>query len=332
MKNLDDLLNLITGNIAPDRKAEVLSALNDEAEDKDLYRKAKITWAMMSSTQKMPEYELEEAYKELHSRISSSRKPFRMFPPVYLKYAAVALLFVGLSTAMFYWGRNDSRSIASELKYTSVITGKGQVSKVILPDSSVVWINSGTTLTYDNYFSKDNRNLSLSGQAFLEVRKNKQLPLIVSSGDLQVKVLGTRFDVKAYPDDDEFKIILESGKVELLHTKDKSFSYHMVPGQMASYRLQSGDVKMETVGNQNYSGWRAGELVFVDTPMSEVIKSLKRKFDIEIEVGNRSVYRSVFNANFKNENLKEILDYIQFSCHVNYTMVSGRTGVRVELY
>ena len=332
MKNLDDLLNLITGNIASDRKAEVLSALNEEAEDKELYRKAKITWAMMSSTQKMPEYELEESYKELYSRISSSRNGLRIFRSVYLKYAAAALLLIGLSTTMFYLGRSDSQSVESELKYTSVITGKGQISKVILPDSSVVWINSGTTLTYDNNFSKDNRNLSLSRQAFLEVRKNKHLPLIVSSGDLQIKVLGTRFDVKAYPDDDEFKVVLESGKVELLHLNDKSFSYHMVPGQMASYRLQSGDVRLESVGNQNYSGWKTGELVFVDTPMTEVIKSLKRKFDIEVEVGSQSVYRSVFNANFKNESLKEILDYIQFSCHLNYTMVSGKTGVRVKLY
>jgi len=332
MENLDDIFNLITGNISDDRKGEVLSTLKDDAENGELYRKAKTTWALMSSAQKMPDYELEESYTKLSSRISSSRNGFQIVLFSYLKYAAVVLLLVGLSTVMFYWGRSDVRSIASELKYTSVITGKGQVSKVILPDSSVVWINSGTTLTYDNNFSKDNRNLSLSGQAFLEVRKNKQLPLIVTSGDLQVKVLGTRFDVKAYPDDDEFRIILESGKVELLNTKDKSFSYHMVPGQMASYRLQSGDVRMETVGNQNHSGWRAGELVFVDTPMSEVIKNLKRKFDVEIEVGNRSVYRSVFNANFKNENLKEILDYIQFSCHLNYTMVSGKTGVRVKLY
>jgi ferric-dicitrate binding protein FerR (iron transport regulator) len=149
---------------------------------------------------------------------------------------------------------------------------------------------------------------------------------------LQIKVLGTRFDVKAYPEDEEIKVTLESGKVELLNSKNKYFVYTMKPGQMASYDPLSNEVKMKTVVPQNYSGWKNGELIFVDTPMSEVLKSLKRKFDVEIEVDNPYVYRSVFNANFKNESLKEILNYIQFSCHINYTLISEKNGVHIKLF
>lgn len=331
MKNLGDILNLITGNIALDRKKEVFSIIKEESENEELYRKAKITWALMSSAQKMPDYEIEKSYKRLNSRIST-KQGFQKILPTYVRYAAAVVLLVGFSTIMFYLGRRDNLNLVSELKYTSVVADKGQISKVILPDSSIVWINSGTTLTYDNNFSQNNRNLSLKGQAFFEVRKNKHLPLIVTSGDLQVKVLGTRFDVKAYSEDDEIKVMLESGTVELLNSKDKSFVYRMIPGQMASYDLQSNKVEMETVANQNYSSWKTGKLIFIDTPMAEVIKSLKRKFDVEIEVGNTSVYRSVFNANFKNESMKEILDYIQFSCHVNYTIVPEKNGIKIKLY
>jgi len=331
MKKLDDILNLITGNITSDRKKEVFSIRKEESENEELYRKAKITWALISSTQKMPDYEIEKSYKKLQTRISS-KYGFQIKLYTYIRYAAAVVLLVGLSAIMFHLGRQGVPNLTSELKYTSVIADKGQISKVILPDSSIVWLNSGTTLTYDNYFSQNNRNLSLSGQAFFEVRKNKQLPLIVTSGNLQVKVLGTRFDVKAYPEDDEIKVTLESGKVELLNSKDKSFVYRMIPGQMASYDLQSNKVEMETVVTQNYSSWKTGKLIFIDTPMAEVIKSLKRKFDIEIEVGNTSVYRSVFNANFKNESMKEILDYIQFSCHVNSTIVSEKNGIKIKLY
>jgi len=331
MKNLDDILNLITGNIAPDRKKEVFSILKEESENKELYRKAKITWALMSSTQKMPDYEIEKSYKKLNSRIST-KHGFHRIGPTYLRYAAAIVLLVSLSSIMFYLGRRDTQNLVSELKYTSVVADKGQISKVILPDSSIVWINSGTTLTYDNNFSQNNRNLSLKGQAFFQVRKNKHLPLIVTSGDLQVKVLGTQFDVKAYPEDEEIKVTLESGEVELLNSKDKSFVYKMTPGQMASYDNQSNKVEIKTVVSQNYSSWKNGELIFIDTPMAEVIKSLQRKFDIEIEVGHASVYRSVFNANFKNESMKEILDYIQFSCHVNYTIKSEKNGTKIKLY
>jgi transmembrane sensor len=331
MKNLEYILNLITGNIAPDRKKEVFSIIKESSENEELYRKAKITWALMSSTQKMPDYEIEKSYLRLNARIST-KHGFQKILSTYVRYAAVFVLLVGFSAIMFYLGRRGDHNLVSELKYTSVVAEKGQISKVILPDSSIVWINSGTTLTYDNNFSQDNRNLSLKGQAFFEVKKNKHLPLIVTSGDLHVKVLGTRFDVKAYPDDDEIKVTLESGKVELLSAKDKSFAYKMIPGQMASYNLQSSEVKMETVVTQDYSSWKTGKLIFIDTPMAEVIKSLKRKFDVEIEVGNTSVYRSVFNANFKNESMKEILDYIQFSCHLNYTIILEKNGTKIKLY
>jgi co-chaperonin GroES (HSP10) len=82
---------------------------------------------------------------------------------------------------------------------------------------------------------------------------------------------------------------------------------------MAEYESQTGKIKITTIESQNYINWKDGELIFVDTPMAEVIKRLERRFNIEIKVGNPKVYKSVFNANFKNESLKEILDYISQS-------------------
>lgn len=329
MENLDDILNLITNNLAPDQKRKVFSAVKEDPESEDLYRKAKITWALMASTQKMPDYEIEKSYENIHARISGQDNQRSVFFK-YLKYAALAFALVGLSATMFYWGRQNT-GLTSALKYTSVVADKGQISKVILPDSSVVWLNSGTTLTYNSNFSQSNRDLSLSGEAFLEVRKNKQLPLIVTSGKLQVKVLGTRFDVKAYADDDEIKVILESGRVELLQTNDKSFRYKMDPGQMASFDRQSNKMDIKTTNVQIFSGWKKGELNFIDTPMPEVLKSLKRKFDVVFEVNSTKVYRSVFNANFKNESLKEILDYIQYSCHISYAIVPEKNGIKTKI-
>ncbi len=329
MNNLDDILNLITNNLAPDQKEEVLSSIKEDLESENLYRKAKITWALMASTQKMPDYEIEKSYGNIHARISSQANQRSIFFK-YFKYAAVVFAMVGMSATMFYMGRQNT-GFTHALKYTSVVADKGQVSKVILPDSSVVWLNSGTTLSYNSSYSQNNRDLSLSGEAFLEVRKNTQLPLVVTSGKLMVKVLGTRFDVKAYPDDKEIKVLLESGKVELLHTSDKSFRYKIDPGQMASFDQQSNKMNICTTNVQVFSGWKKGELNFVDTPMSEVLKSLKRKFDVVFEVNSSKVYRSVFNANFKNESLKEILDYIQYTCQISYTIIPEKNGVKTKI-
>jgi ferric-dicitrate binding protein FerR (iron transport regulator) len=218
-------------------------------------------------------------------------------------------------------GEQNSISSESGIKYTSVVAGRGQISKVILPDSSVVWLNSGTTLTYDNGYSYKNRDLNLSGQAFLEVKKNKKLPLSVASGDLRIKVLGTRFDVCAYPDENSIRVFLESGKVELLNAADHSFNYKLSPGEVAKYNTQSGKIKIKEAAKGDYFTWKDGTLKFVDVPMDEVIKQLERKFDVEVTVKSPNVYKTVFNANFTTESLKEILDYIQFSCPISYQLI-----------
>ena len=329
MKNLNDILNVITGNIDTEGKRDVYSDVKGDSDAKDLFKKAKITWALMSSARKMPDYKVEESYRALHARIFEKHSSYKLNS--YFRYVAVLILVVGISALTFYLGKQNSVSPDSGLKYTSVVADRGQISKVILPDSSVIWLNSGTTLTYDNNYSYRNRNLNLSGQAFLEVKKNKNLPLVVASGNLRVKVLGTRFDVNAYPDDNIIKVTLESGNVELLNSTDKSFRYKLNPGQMAEFKPQSGRVEIKTVESQNYTNWKDGELIYVDSPMAEVLKRLERKFNIEIEVVNPNVYKSVFNANFKNESLKEILDYIQFSCPVTYRLIPGKGNTQTKV-
>ncbi|HZL11865.1 MAG TPA: FecR domain-containing protein [Prolixibacteraceae bacterium] len=329
MKNLDDILNLITGDMNPDDKREAFSRIKGNNVAETLFIKAKLTWALMSSTRKVPDSKVEEAYQLLHKRIFTQRNSLNLYS--FFRYAAILILLVGVPVLTFYIGKQNSVSSNSSLKYTTVVAENGQISKIILPDSSIVWLNSGTTLTYDNNYSFKNRNLDLKGQAFLEVRKNKNLPLIVASGNLRVKVLGTRFDVNAYPADDHFKVTLESGHVELLNSSDKSFKYKLNPGEMADYELASGKLEITPVKSQNYVSWKNGELNFVDTPMAEVIKRLERKFNVEIEVVHANVYNSVFNANFKNENLKEILEYIKFSCPITYQLIQEKDSIQTKV-
>ena len=329
MKNLDDILNLITGNTDAARKQEIYSQVKGDTEAKYFFKKAKIIWALMSSTRKMPDYKVEKSYRVLHARISPVQTLYKLNS--FLKYVAVLVMVAGISALTFYLSKQNSKVPRLAMKYTSVVADRGQISKVILPDSSVVWLNSGTTMTYDNNYSYDNRNLNLSGQAFLEVKKNKDLPLVVASGNLRVKVLGTRFDVNAYPDDQTIKITLESGKIELLNSTNDSFDYTLNPGEMAEYESQTGGVKINSVTSQKYINWKDGELIFVDTPMDEVLKRLERKFNIEIEVHNPKVYRSVFNAYFKNESLKEILDYIQFSCPITYRLITRKENTKTKV-
>lgn len=325
MEYPEEIMNLITRNAELKDKGKVFNEIKKDEEAKQLLKKGKVAWALMSSTREMPVYKVEESYQRLHERLSNTKKSSKLIV-LTVKYAAAVLLLIGIGAISYQWGKIKSGiSGDAELKYTSIVADQGQVSKIILPDSSVVWLNSNSKLTYDNKFSYSNRALQLSGQAFLQVRKNKELPLTVACGNLQVKVLGTRFDVDAYPDEEVVKVTLESGKVQLLNTKKQSFDYKLSPGQMAKFSSKNNTVEIvDSVNVQNFIGWKDGELIFSDASMDEVIKRLERKFNLTVEVNNPKIYTSVFNARFKDESLKEILDYLHYSCLIDYQLIPAK--------
>ncbi|MFV0591715.1 MAG: FecR family protein [Draconibacterium sp.] len=333
MNELKHIVNLATGNIDPEDRKEVLQKLKATEEDKEIYRKAKTAWTLLSSTRKRRDYDLEKSYILLHQRISEDKRSSGFRMGTFLKYAAIVVILIGLPVLLFFSKDMLFSETASELKYTSVVADAGQISKIILPDSSVVWLNSGTSLSYNNEFSLNNRDLYLKGQAYLQVTKNKNLPLIVSCNDLKVKVLGTHFDVNAYPESKNTEVILESGSVELLQEGNDAFSYRLRPGEKARYNKQLKEVQISKFEHPYSSHWREGYLIFSDTPMSEVIKKLERRFDVEIIVRNSEVDKSIFNAKFKDETLEEILNYIQYSCPIKYKILNNPDNkMQIELY
>ena len=104
-----------------------------------------------------------------------------------------------------------------------------------MPDSSIVWLNSGTTLTYRDNFSEHRREVILNGEAFFKVAHNDKLPFDVCCNDVVISVLGTEFDVNAYPESGKVSVALESGKVVLSHNRIESFNYTLKPGELATY-------------------------------------------------------------------------------------------------
>ncbi len=331
MENTDDIIKLITENIDPKSKEEILSEIGRDPESEKIYNKVKVAQAFLTSVNKMPEYKIEHSYQRLQQRIGLKPVPSRFKIGILLKYAAILILMLCAVPVTFYVKNQFTGKTA--LKYTSIVTKNRETSQIILPDSSVVWLNSCTMLTYNNDYSVNNRDLSVKGEAYLNVRKDRKIPLIISCDDLKIKVLGTRFNVSAYPEEHKITVALESGSVELLHAKNESFSYKLKPGEIAQYDTELKDVTIEKTDVLNYTGWKEGLLVFKDAPMAEVIRVLERKFNAEITVRDQAVYEPAFNATFKNEELTEILNYIRYSCHIQYRIQKDKANkVKVELY
>ncbi len=322
MENFEDILKLVTGNLSREEKKKVIADICDKKENKEVFKKVKISWAFLSSTRKLNDYEIENAYLKIHDKISGKKRRLNTTLKTVFKYAAIVVFLISLTT-IYYTNKQQFRRTDTfqKLSYTSFITENGQRSKVVLPDSSIVWLNSGTTLSYPSNFSEQNRTVTLNGQAFFQVFHNETSPFSVQTNGLIVRVLGTKFDVDAYPENDKIAVVLESGKVELAHNGSESFSYTMKPGEKATYNIVNNALTINYTDAAIYSSWKDGKLIFRNESMKNVIEKLKRWYNINIEVVDEEVFNSIFSGTIQNESYEEIFRYIEIVCDVHCKLI-----------
>ena len=225
----------------------------------------------------------------------------------YFRYAAVILILISISALVYTFSHPRP---SDKLIYTTVAADFGQISKVVLPDSTVIWINSGSTITYNNQFSENNRNVELVGEAFFKVRKNKNLPMIVKSSGLQVKVLGTEFCVTAYPEEKNVQVVLEKGSIELTTPEISKFKQIMTPGELASFDKQKKQLTLSSVNTGLYTSWKDGIINIYNMPLREVVIRLEKRYNQKFMV-DRAIRHLPYTFTIKNENLNTILSLME---------------------
>lgn len=226
----------------------------------------------------------------------------------FFKYAAILVLLISVPSLFYFF--TQSKTPEQQLVYTTVAADFGQISKVVLPDSTVIWINSGSTIRYNNQFSATNRDIDLVGEAFFKVRKNTELPMIVSNTDLKVKVLGTEFSVMAYPEENFIQIVLDKGKVELTSTAHSKFRQEMKPGEMANFNKEKKELTISNVNTVLYTSWKDGLINIYNLPLSELVIKLEKRYNQKFVVDDE-IKNLPFTFTIKNENLNNILSLME---------------------
>ena len=221
----------------------------------------------------------------------------------FFRIAAIFFFVISIGSLAYFFA-NQEESLPEF--YTSVMAENGQISKVELPDGSLVWLNSGSEITYSNFFASNNRNIKLVGEAYFQVTKNEDIPLVVNSGDLQVKVLGTQFNVAAYPDASHIDVVLEEGSVELLNREVESFSYILKPGERAIFDKYDRKLVLSNVNTSKFTSWKEGIINIYDQSLEELTKRLETRYNQEFEFDD-DVKNFHYTFTIKNESLDEII-------------------------
>ena len=224
----------------------------------------------------------------------------------YQKFARIAAVIIPLflfAGGMFYYLSPQNEMIEVSVAY-------GEQKRLILPDSSEVWLNAGSIILYPETFAKDKRLVMLDGEAYFSIKKDTASPFIVEASQLSVKVLGTRFNVKAYPNDEKITTTLTSGKVEV---SVRSQPPHILkPDEQLTYDKKSSDIHISVIDTNDTNCWMAGKLVFTNASAGEIFRTLERHYNTTIDNTAIIPASKRYTVKFlKDEGLNEILNILK---------------------
>lgn len=184
-----------------------------------------------------------------------------------------------------------------------------QVEEFELPDGSVIKLDPNSSLTYHQNFGEGNREVTLEGAAYFDVKRNEQLPFIIKAKNSQVEVLGTSFDVRAFKNE-PVEVNVTSGKVGFRSTKAKGDAQVLSAGEKAILSIDGTKMLRTKVKNQNYAGWWTRKLVFENTKLSEVAKDLEKTYWVKIDV-SEAIMNCPTTQIIENKTLNEVLEILE---------------------
>ena len=213
----------------------------------------------------------------------------------------------------------DNKTDTEELVYNTLRVPYGKKFNLQLSDGTKAYLNAGSSLKYPVKFLQGMvRQVFLSGEVFLDVQKDSAHPFIVNADNLNIQVLGTKFNVTAYPEDDTSDVVLLEGSVKLDSDKGDLNPVVLKPGFKGSYDKNAHDIDTREVITGIYTSWMNGELVFRNMSFQNILKKLERHYDVVIVNNNKKLSSEKFNANFGNDSLIQVLENLKATYGIDF--------------
>jgi len=245
--------------------------------------------------------------------------------PVFAQIAAVLVLAVLISALYNLFLVTKPNEKTEAIVYQQVKASYGTQSRVELADGTIVFLNSGSTLRFPGSFSgMKTRNVELTGEGHFEVAKNKEQPFIVDIHKIQVKVLGTTFNLEAYNNNSSFTIALVEGSIQLQQKTSNGVTdlMQMKPNQVAFYNQTENKLTWKTEDDLNkYTAWTEGKIVLSNDPVNTVIQKLENWYNVDIELADRKLEKYRFTGTFIDEPLEQVLNILNLTSKMEYTVI-----------
>ena len=325
--NIDLLIiRLFSGEADQVEKKKIEEWLGESAVNKKLYADLREIWLSAGIQNNADNYHLEEAILKFRGQINKNKfqlkKQFHL--QHFLKYAAILIMALALPFS-YYLG---TRKAQTDNSTTTISCAFGDKSSIVLPDSSRVWLNSGSKLTFNSSFKSRARNVILEGEAFFSVSKDKEHPFRVKTKDIDIEVLGTKFNVKAYPDENNVSTTLLEGSLEI---SSKTQRTRIDPGQRLVFNKENKKMALLNVKDTSSdTEWKEGRLAFRNESLDELAPKLRRWFDVDIVFTDEKVKQRRFTGVLERESILEVISYFDLSKYVECRIQGNKIIIRSE--
>ncbi|WP_291596328.1 FecR family protein [Bacteroides sp.] len=322
-KHIDELIaNYLTGGLDENNLSELKAWIAASAENETYFIQQREVWFSAVSREAASIYNKNKAFDTFRERIHSSKKEQKPFRQGFRlsamwRYAAVVAVIIAVGYLSYWRGEVNVKDTFADI---SVEAPLGSKTKLYLPDGTLVWLNAGSRMTYSQGFGVDNRKVELEGEGYFEVMRNEKIPFYVKTKDLQLRVLGTKFNFRDYPEDHEVVVSLLEGKVELNNMLKSEKEAFLAPDERAILNKSNGLMTVESITASNASQWTDGYLFFDEELLPDIAKELERSYNVKIHIANDSLNNFRFYGNFvrREQNIQEVLDALASTEKIQY--------------
>jgi ferric-dicitrate binding protein FerR (iron transport regulator) len=325
----------------------------------------------VDSASGMETEEIEQAYQKVSQAVFKENTDIpafgeeerKLIPTVFLKWAAVILLSMGIGSLLTFFVQRKQSDSAGKIALNEINVPLGSKSHIILPDGSEVWLNAGSKLSYLMDYGKKQRKVNLEGEGYFKVAKIKERPFVVHTVKANIKALGTEFNVKAYPEENAIETILVEGSVvidKIATGKSKKSqeenSIVLKPGQKVlifknlnveePVRKTATDVIKEEIAENApelkkigkeidlqesntaiETSWKDPSWVIQGESVEDVFIMLGRRFNVSIEMKNYELNKYKFSGIIQNETLEQVFDLMSLTIPMSYTIEKGKAEI-----
>lgn len=243
--------------------------------------------------------------------------------------AASIIFITGISIFLLKLTEKDIKEDIAKATM-EIRTGEGEKASILLPDSTMILLNSGTSLVYDNTYNEKERIVKLTGEAYFDVSTNPEKPFIVNLDSIFITATGTRFNVYSYKNDNRIEATLEEGHISVT-TRSDNKTFEINPDQQAIYFDNKNETVIRDVTTETYTSWKENKLKLIDTPMEEALRKIARRYNVVFEIQGLNLLELKYTATFIDESIEDVMQMLETVTPISYR-IYNRTSVNDKLY